>query len=108
MVRGQDEELRRPAQGKDCDARALVLPGEPVVDAEQARPAGLRVAGQGTGRHPVRVDVERDAEEGLVLLRRVIDAEHHDVGVPIPGGVGDGHAAPLVLPREPAGHVAPV
>ena len=96
------------AERDNRDPCPLVLPGEPVIHTEQARPAGLRIIRSGAGRHPVGIHVERDTVEGLVLLWWVIDSEHDDVEVAVARGVRYGHPAALVLPGEPAGHIQPV
>jgi hypothetical protein len=100
--------MRHATKGDNRDPRALVVPGEPVIHPEQARPPGLRVVRTGTGRHSVPINVIRDAVEGLVLLRRVVYPKHDDVRMSVARDVGDGHPAALVLPREPAGHITPV
>src|SRR5437867_1740510 len=108
MVGGEDDQVRYPVEGYHGNPSALVLPGEPVVHPEQAGPTRLWIILLRSCRLAVGVDVVGDAVEGLILLGWIVDPEDDDVEVPAARGVGDRHAATLVLPREPAGHVDPV
>jgi hypothetical protein len=96
-----DHEGQQPAptgQLADGDAAALVLPGEPAGHAQPRAPA---VVGDVVALEPA------DPVEGLVLADRVVDGERDQVAPAVAVEVGDGHAATLVLPGEPAGHVEP-
>src|SRR5438105_2652126 len=111
MVDCHRQQLSIDASTEHANTAKLVLPREPIVDTEEAGP---------TGRwQTIWADVACDSVVGLILAGgictrqdwiwagRVVDPENDDVRFAVAGQVGDCHAATLVVPGEPVGHIHP-